>query len=131
MAASCFFVASLSYASPQHHPDRRAVQNAPSYVILGIDGESDTTVNVQNANSGEPKGFKHAGANTNTQYPISVPTGNKGITNMGAFEDMHEKVCKADGFIAALDQSGGSTPKALKIYGISDNVSCICLAINA
>jgi len=32
------------------------------------------------------------------------------------------KVKKADGFIAALDQSGGSTPKALKLYGIADGV---------
>jgi fructose-bisphosphate aldolase class 1 len=26
-----------------------------------------------------------------------------------------------DGFIAALDQSGGSTPGALRLYGIPDN----------
>jgi fructose-bisphosphate aldolase class I len=30
------------------------------------------------------------------------------------------KVKNAKGFIAALDQSGGSTPKALKLYGIQD-----------
>ena len=30
----------------------------------------------------------------------------------------HEKVRSAKGFIAALDQSGGSTPKALGLYGI-------------
>lgn len=30
----------------------------------------------------------------------------------------HEKVRSATGFIAALDQSGGSTPKALSLYGI-------------
>ena len=30
------------------------------------------------------------------------------------------KIESADGFIAALDQSGGSTPKALKLYGIED-----------
>jgi fructose-bisphosphate aldolase class I len=30
------------------------------------------------------------------------------------------KIKNADGFIAALDQSGGSTPKALKLYGIQD-----------
>ncbi|KAL3793476.1 hypothetical protein ACHAWO_002087 [Cyclotella atomus] len=35
--------------------------------------------------------------------------------------DMMKKVCHADGFIAALDQSGGSTPKALKLYGIKDD----------
>ena len=30
----------------------------------------------------------------------------------------HEKVKSAKGFVAALDQSGGSTPKALSLYGI-------------
>ncbi|MBJ89926.1 MAG: fructose bisphosphate aldolase [Woeseia sp.] len=30
-----------------------------------------------------------------------------------------EKIQKAPGFIAALDQSGGSTPKALGLYGVS------------
>ena len=30
----------------------------------------------------------------------------------------YEKVKSAKGFIAALDQSGGSTPKALSLYGI-------------
>lgn len=32
-----------------------------------------------------------------------------------------KKVQSAAGFIAALDQSGGSTPKALKLYGVMDN----------
>lgn len=32
-----------------------------------------------------------------------------------------EKIRRGDGFIAALDQSGGSTPKALKLYGIGDD----------
>jgi fructose-bisphosphate aldolase class I len=32
-----------------------------------------------------------------------------------------EKIKHGDGFIAALDQSGGSTPKALKLYGISED----------
>lgn len=34
--------------------------------------------------------------------------------------DMMEKMERGDGFIAALDQSGGSTPKALKGYGIEE-----------
>jgi fructose-bisphosphate aldolase class I len=34
---------------------------------------------------------------------------------------MLEKVRTGDGFIAALDQSGGSTPKALKLYGIEES----------
>ena len=33
-------------------------------------------------------------------------------------EQQFEKVKYARGFIAALDQSGGSTPKALKLYGV-------------
>ncbi len=32
-----------------------------------------------------------------------------------------EKAKNAPGFIAALDQSGGSTPKALKLYGVDQN----------
>ena len=36
------------------------------------------------------------------------------------YEQMLERVRKGDGFIAALDQSGGSTPKALKGYGIDE-----------
>ncbi|NGY03574.1 fructose bisphosphate aldolase [Solimonas terrae] len=31
------------------------------------------------------------------------------------------KVAKGQGFIAALDQSGGSTPKALKLYGVEES----------
>jgi fructose-bisphosphate aldolase class I len=31
------------------------------------------------------------------------------------------KMRSGDGFIAALDQSGGSTPKALKVYGVSED----------
>lgn len=38
---------------------------------------------------------------------------------MSTFDDQLNKVKTADGFIAALDQSGGSTPKALELYGIT------------
>ncbi len=34
--------------------------------------------------------------------------------------DQLAQIKNADGFIAALDQSGGSTPKALKLYGIAE-----------
>ena len=34
---------------------------------------------------------------------------------------MMAQVARKDGFIAALDQSGGSTPGALRLYGIPDN----------
>jgi fructose-bisphosphate aldolase class I len=32
-----------------------------------------------------------------------------------------DKVTRGQGFVAALDQSGGSTPKALRLYGIADD----------
>jgi len=37
-----------------------------------------------------------------------------------SFEKQLDKVQKQPGFIAALDQSGGSTPKALKLYGVAE-----------
>ena len=36
-------------------------------------------------------------------------------------KEQAEKVKQGQGFIAALDQSGGSTPKALKLYGITED----------
>lgn len=36
-------------------------------------------------------------------------------------QEQLDKVSKGNGFIAALDQSGGSTPKALKLYGIEES----------
>lgn len=33
----------------------------------------------------------------------------------------HKRMCSGNGFIAALDQSGGSTPKALRLYGIEES----------
>ena len=38
-----------------------------------------------------------------------------------SFEQQLEKVRTKPGFIAALDQSGGSTPKALGLYGITED----------
>ena len=40
---------------------------------------------------------------------------------MSNFELQTTKFQTQSGFIAALDQSGGSTPKALKLYGIAEN----------
>ena len=42
------------------------------------------------------------------------------MTDTAHFDEMLAKIEKGQGFIAALDQSGGSTPKALKGYGIED-----------
>jgi fructose-bisphosphate aldolase class I len=40
---------------------------------------------------------------------------------MSNFEQQAARIRNQPGFIAALDQSGGSTPKALKLYGIPEN----------
>lgn len=40
---------------------------------------------------------------------------------MSQNQEQLQKIAGAKGFIAALDQSGGSTPKALKQYGVDEN----------
>jgi len=40
---------------------------------------------------------------------------------MSTYEDQLNKVRTKPGFIAALDQSGGSTPKALNLYGVGED----------
>ena len=35
--------------------------------------------------------------------------------------EMTKQIAEGNGFIAALDQSGGSTPKALKLYGVDES----------
>ncbi len=40
---------------------------------------------------------------------------------MSNFEQQLEKIRTQPGFIAALDQSGGSTPKALALYGVTED----------
>ncbi len=40
---------------------------------------------------------------------------------MAVNQEQHNRIASGQGFIAALDQSGGSTPKALKLYGIEEN----------
>ncbi len=36
-------------------------------------------------------------------------------------QDQADKIRSGNGFVAALDQSGGSTPKALKLYGLDED----------
>ncbi len=43
----------------------------------------------------------------------------RGVFQM-TFDEMKARIAEGQGFIAALDQSGGSTPKALKGYGVDD-----------
>ena len=40
---------------------------------------------------------------------------------MADFDAMRDRIRTGNGFIAALDQSGGSTPKALSLYGIGED----------
>jgi fructose-bisphosphate aldolase class I len=40
---------------------------------------------------------------------------------VSTFDDQLNKIKNDKGFIAALDQSGGSTPKALKLYGVGED----------
>ncbi|MEM1434814.1 MAG: fructose bisphosphate aldolase [Pseudomonadota bacterium] len=40
---------------------------------------------------------------------------------MREFDQQREKLANHNGFIAALDQSGGSTPKALGLYGLQED----------
>ena len=40
---------------------------------------------------------------------------------MSKFDAQLDKIRNEPGFIAALDQSGGSTPKALRLYGIEED----------
>jgi fructose-bisphosphate aldolase class I len=49
-----------------------------------------------------------------------IPTVEQGEAMTMTIEQMSAKIERGDGFIAALDQSGGSTPKALKGYGIEE-----------
>ncbi|MFW8594613.1 fructose bisphosphate aldolase [Cribrihabitans neustonicus] len=37
------------------------------------------------------------------------------------WQDQYDRIATGKGFIAALDQSGGSTPKALKLYGVEED----------
>src|SRR4051794_25169698 len=50
-----------------------------------------------------------------TTGPITL-TGSDMTTDI--YQAMLDKMRNGKGFIAALDQSGGSTPKALKLYGL-------------
>ena len=45
--------------------------------------------------------------------------GLKGPNNLNKAQLL--KISTGQGFIAALDQSGGSTPKALKLYGLEES----------
>jgi len=43
------------------------------------------------------------------------------MKSLAVNEEQLQKIKTSPGFVAALDQSGGSTPKALRLYGIQEN----------
>ena len=76
------------------------------------------TTETQKSNAvPQPKGSKHH----ETTSKIPVTDDEQAVSS--AFERklrQRERIANASGFIAALDQSGGSTPRALAKYGITD-----------
>jgi fructose-bisphosphate aldolase class I len=44
------------------------------------------------------------------------------MKSIAVSEEQLQKIKTSPGFVAALDQSGGSTPKALRLYGIQENM---------
>ncbi len=52
---------------------------------------------------------------------LEIRSDNKRGYAVSTFDDQLKKAGSAPGFIAALDQSGGSTPKALGIYGVTED----------
>src|SRR5215831_6514773 len=68
----------------------------------------------------------HAGSNETKGRPMTkgittdtVPT--REDSERGDFEEQLHKMKTHPGFVAALDQSGGSTPHALRAYGIAES----------
>src|SRR5688572_973770 len=50
-----------------------------------------------------------------------LPLGANDMNTLSSHEQQQQQMKTRPGFIAALDQSGGSTPKALAQYGIKEN----------
>jgi fructose-bisphosphate aldolase class I len=59
--------------------------------------------------------------NTGLNVLFSFPTPNSEEPTVSEYDKQLQKVKNDKGFIAALDQSGGSTPKALKLYGVNED----------
>ncbi len=63
-------------------------------------------------------------ASVATDVPMRIICFNHPKSNWSkpmSFNEQQEKFRSATGFVAALDQSGGSTPKALALYGIGED----------
>ena len=63
----------------------------------------------------------HTSSTHTTWGSASITNGASLVSRLTMNQEQFDKVKNAAGFIAALDQSGGSTPKALRLYGIDEN----------
>src|SRR5665648_204304 len=82
-----------------------------------------TNTRPQSGKKGQPEGAA-VSCKCHADHSVAWPpaTDDERVDPMN--EQQFSKVKNAEGFIAALDQSGGSTPKALKLYGIEDGAYC-------
>src|SRR5690606_12204208 len=53
--------------------------------------------------------------------PVPVPPPHRRTDTVAIHPQQRERIASGKGFIAALDQSGGSTPRALKLYGVDES----------
>src|SRR5690606_2418308 len=70
-------------------------------------------------------GFAPAGscrrAALSSPAPAHVPPSHRNTSTVTINPQQRDRIASGKGFIAALDQSGGSTPKALKLYGVDES----------
>ena len=106
--------------APSPSAEKRTHQ--PPVFLGGVSGEYD----FPGASAGALYDGFHPGG---TPIPVTAASAYRSPTTTGdarVAEDATSrrasqlKRCRGAGFIAALDQSGGSTPRALSLYGIND-----------
>ena len=106
--------------APSPSAEKRTHQ--PPVFLGGVSGEYD----FPGASAGALYDGFHPGG---TPIPVTAASAYRSPTTTGdarVAEDATSrraaqlKRCRGAGFIAALDQSGGSTPRALSLYGIDD-----------
>jgi hypothetical protein len=106
--------------APSPSAEKRTHQ--PPVFLGGVSGEYD----FPGASAGALYDGFHPGG---TPIPVTAASAYRSPTTTGDARTAEDatsrraaqlKRCRGAGFIAALDQSGGSTPRALSLYGIND-----------
>jgi fructose-bisphosphate aldolase class I len=107
--------------APSPSAEKRTHQ--PPVFLGGVSGEYD----FPGASAGALYDGFHPGAGT--PIPVTAASAYRSPTTTGDARTAEDatsrraaqlKRCRGAGFIAALDQSGGSTPRALSLYGVND-----------